>query len=78
MSNLKDRINAEKKATPTETAVKQILRETTKKKYPVNVIFDGEYEQTIRNAASAKGVGVATFIRMCVIEKLSKDKIDIN
>lgn len=74
MADLKDRMKREKSVAPTETAVQQITSTTPKKdKYPVNVVFDGEYEQAIRDMAKAKGVGVATFIKMCVMEKLNED-----
>jgi len=72
MADLKDRIKKEN--TPTAKVILGITDTAPKKeKYPVNIIFDGEYEKSIRDKAKLKGVPVATFIKMCVIEKLNED-----
>ena len=72
MADLKDRMK--KETTPTEKVILGITDTAPKKeKYPVSVVFDGEYEKAIRDKAKSKGVGPVTFIKMCVIEKLNED-----
>lgn len=72
MADLKDRMK--KESSPTEKVILGLTSVTAKKdKYPVNVIFDGEYENAIRDKAKSKGIGVAPFIKMCVMEKLNED-----
>ena len=72
MASLKDRIQKEVSATPTEKAVLAITGKTAKKeKYAVNVVFDGELEPAIRAKAKEYGVGVATFIKMLVNKELN-------
>ena len=44
--------------------------EHKKSKYPVNVVFDGELEEVIRQRAKERGVGVATYIKMLVAQDL--------
>lgn len=75
MSGLKDRIKKEKEAavTPTEKAVLSITGKSSKKdKYPVNVIFDGDQEQLIRDRAKELGLGVATYIKMLVHQDINE------
>lgn len=43
-----------------------------KKKYAVNVVFNAELEEKIRNKASDNGVGVATYIKMLVNQDINK------
>ncbi|NLC54685.1 MAG: hypothetical protein GX769_02225, partial [Erysipelothrix sp.] len=46
---LKDKVQKGKDAKPTDKTINQILgKRPTRKKYPVNIIFDGEIEQNIR------------------------------
>ena len=71
MANLKDRVKKEVTQTPTEAAVLTIAGK--KDKYPVNVIFDGELEAAIRQRAKEVGVGVATYIKMLVVQDLNKE-----
>ena len=69
MANLQDRRN--KEVTPTTSTVLNITGKTeAKKKYPVNVVFDGELEEAIRQRAKERGVGVATYIKMLVAQDL--------
>ena len=71
MSSLKDRLNKEREATPTEKVVLGITGNAPKKdKYAVNVIFDGAQEDAIRQRAKDLGVGVATYIKMLVAKDL--------
>lgn len=71
MADLKDRMKRE--VSPTEKAVLDIAGKKAKKdKYPVNVVFDGKDEAIIRKAAEVTGVGVATFIKIAVKEKLAQ------
>lgn len=44
----------------------------SKKKYAVNVVFDSELEYQIKAAAKARGLGVATYIKLLVNEDLKK------
>ena len=75
MAGLKDRI--QKEVTPTQAAVLNIAgKADAKKKYPVNVVFNGDEEPMIRKAAEVMGCGVATFIKIAVKEKMSK--MDLN
>ena len=71
MANLKDRMNKEVSAT--EAAVLNITgkAKSTKNKYPVNVVFDGEMEDSIRRRAKEYGLGVATYIKMLVNRDLN-------
>lgn len=71
MAGLKDRIN--KEVNPTEKAVLNIagLKVPTEekkegKKYAVNVLFDGNMEDAIKQRAKEMGMGVATYIKMLV------------
>lgn len=71
MANLQDKRNEE--VTPTTSTVLNIAgKAEAKKKYPVNVVFDGELEEAIRERAKKRGVGVATYIKILV----AKDLID--
>ena len=71
MAGLKDR--RQKEVTPTTAAVLGITgKKAPKEKYPVNVVFDGKDEAIIRKAAEATGVGVATFIKIAVREKMAQ------
>lgn len=75
MAGLKDR--RQKEVTPTQAAVLNIAgKKATREKYPVNVVFNGDEEPMIRKAAEMTGVGVATFIKIAVKEKMSK--MDLN
>ena len=69
MANLQDRMK--KEITPTAAAVLSIAGKTeAKKKYPVNVVFDGELEEAIRQRAKERGLGVATYIKTLVVQDL--------
>lgn len=71
MAGLKDRVK--KEVSPTASTVLGIAgKKTAKEKYPVNVVFDGKDEALIRKAAEATGVGVATFIKIAVKEKIAQ------
>lgn len=75
MSSFKDR--QAKQVNPVESAVLGIAGKaeptvTVKKKYAVNVLFDGDMEAAIRAKAEEKRVGVATYIKMLVNEDLNK------
>ena len=71
MANLQDKRNEE--VTPTTSTVLNIAgKAEAKKKYPVNVVFDGELEEAIRERAKKRGVSVATYIKILV----AKDLID--
>lgn len=75
MANLKDRVKRE--VSPTESAILNIAgKKAVKEKYPVNVVFDGKNEAIIRKAAEVTGVGVATFIKIAVKEKLTQMGLD--
>lgn len=77
MSSLKDRLNKEREANPTEKVVLGITGNAPKKeKYPVNVVFDGKDEAVIRKAAETMGVGVATFIKIAVRKEISAMGLD--
>lgn len=59
----------------TNNVVNTILgkeKESKKKKYAVNVIFDGKYEKEIKQLASDRGIGVATLIKMLVMQEINK------
>ena len=72
MADLRDRMK--KEVTPTAAAVLNIAgKAETKKKYPVNVVFDGELEEAIRQRAKERGLGVATYIKTLVVQDLNKD-----
>lgn len=47
--------------------------ELEKAKYPVNVVFGGELEEAIRQRAKERGLGVATYIKMLVVQDLNKE-----
>ena len=51
--------------------VKPIEKIEKKKKYAVNIVFDGEYEEKLKNKAKEKGIGVATYIKMLVINDIN-------
>lgn len=70
MGNLNERLKKEKNSSPTTKAVEQITGINKKAKYPVNVVFDGELEEQIRERAKVYGVGVATYIKMLVSKDL--------
>ena len=71
MADLKDRVKRE--VSPTEKAVLNIAGKKPKKdKYPVNVVFDGDLEDAIRQRAKEMGVGVATYIKMLVSKDLNQ------
>lgn len=70
MATLKDRTNKQKAATPTQIAVDTIIGK--KNKYAVNVVFDGNLEDAIRDKAKENGIGVATYIKMLVSQDLKK------
>lgn len=73
MANLKDRVQKGKDSKPTDKAINQILRKNkVRDKYPVNVVFDGELEQDIRDRAKELGLGVATYIKNLVARDLNK------
>lgn len=75
MSDLKARVKKGKEAKPTEVAINQILgKQEVKEKYPVNVVFDGELEQDIRDRAKELGLGVATYIKSLVVQDLNNTK----
>lgn len=58
---------------PTETAVLNIVgKGTSKPKYAVNVIFDGDMEGAIKERAKELGMGVATYIKMLVSKDLKE------
>lgn len=64
-----------KKEEATNNVVNTILgkeKESKKKKYAVNVIFDGKYEKEIKRLASDRGIGVATLIKMLVMQEINK------
>lgn len=67
MANLRDRQARENN--PTATAVKKIVGK--KEKYAVNIVFDGDLEQSIRAKAKEHGVGVATYIKLLVAKDLN-------
>lgn len=72
--SLKDRKSEQ--VNPTEQTILNITGKAPavkKEKYAVNVIFDGEMEESIREKAKEYGVGVATFIKMLVSKELNKD-----
>lgn len=72
MADLRDRIK--KEVTPTTAAVLNIAgKAEAKKKYPVNVVFDGEMEEAIRQRAKERGLGVATYIKTLVVQDLGKE-----
>lgn len=56
-----------------ETAEQCLLHESKKSKYPVNVVFDGELEEAIRQRAKERGLGVATYIKTLVVQDLNKE-----
>lgn len=69
MANLQDR--RKKEVTPTAAAVLNITgKAEAKKKYPVNVVFDGDLEEAIRQRAKERGLGVATYIKTLVVQDL--------
>ena len=71
MANLQDRMKRE--VSPTESTVLNIAGKKPKKdKYPVNVVFDGDLEEAIRQRAKENGVGVATYIKMLVSKDLNE------
>jgi len=71
MANLQDRLKRE--VSPTERAVLNIAGKKPKKdKYQVNVVFDGDLEEAIRQRAKENGVGVATYIKMLVSKDLNE------
>ena len=73
MANLQDR--RKKEVTPTAAAVLNIAGKTeVKKKYPVNVVFDGELEEAIRQRAKERGLGVATYIKTLVVQDLRDEQ----
>lgn len=72
MADLRDRMK--KEVTPTAAAVLNIAgKAEPKKKYPVNVVFDGELEEAIRQRAKERGLGVATYIKTLVVQDLNKE-----
>ena len=72
MADLRDRMK--KEVTPTAAAVLNIAgKAEAKKKYPVNVVFDGELEEAIRQRAKERGLGVATYIKTLVVQDLNKE-----
>lgn len=75
MASLNDRLKKEKESSPTKKAVEQItgVNKKVKTKYPVNVVFDGEVEEQIRERAKSYGVGVATYIKMLVSRDLQNE-----
>lgn len=71
MASLNDR--RQKEVTPTTATVLGITgKKAAKAKYPVNVIFDGELEDAIRQRAKEMGVGVATYIKMLVSKDINQ------
>ena len=70
MAGLQDRVKKEKN--PTEQVVLNITGKDAKKsKYPVNVVFDGDMEESIKARAKEYGMGVATYIKMLVSKDLN-------
>lgn len=55
-----------------QTTMNDFLPNEKKKKYAVNVVFDSELEYQIKAAAKARGLGVATYIKLLVNEDLKK------
>ena len=51
------------------------VAETKKKKYAVNIIFDGEMEPLIREAARNAGLPVASYIKHLVAQDINSKKI---
>ena len=47
--------------------------ESEKAKYPVNVVFDGELEEAIRQRSKERGLGVATYVKTLVVQDLNKE-----
>lgn len=71
MANFQDRIK--KSTNPAADTVLNIAGKTpSKKKYPVNVVFDGELEGAIRQRAKENGLGVATYIKTLVLRDLNQ------
>lgn len=56
-----------------ETEEQCLEYENRRSKYPVNVVFDGELEEAIRNRAKERGIGVATYIKTLVVQDLRKE-----
>ena len=76
MAILQDR--RKKEVTPTAAAILNITgknetKSEPKKKYPVNVVFDGEMEDAIRERAKERGLGVATYIKTLVMQDLREE-----
>lgn len=70
MTKLKVRVK--KEAAPTACPVLESTEQKVKKKkYPVNVVFDGDLEAAIRQRAKETGVGVATYIKILVSKDLN-------
>ena len=44
------------------------------KKYAVQIVFDKELEEKIKEAAKEQGIGVATYIKMLVVKDLKANK----
>lgn len=44
------------------------------KKYAVQIVFDKELEEKIKEAAKEQGIGVATYIKMLVVKDLKEQK----
>ena len=86
MAGLKDRVQKEKESrigSPTEKTISGLTAEgasapvrvaSKKERYTVNVIFDKKHEQPIRDAADHLGLGVSTFIKMCVVERINSGR----
>ena len=70
MASLKDRMKKEVVTTPTEAAVLSVAGKKKKEKYAVNVIFDSDMEEAIKQRAKENGIGVATYIKMLVSKDL--------
>lgn len=71
MANLNDR--RKKEVSPTESTILGLAgKKPAKTKYPVNVVFDGEMENAIRERAEELGLGVATYIKMLVTQDIKQ------
>lgn len=46
-------------------------KKPVREKYPVSVVFDGDVEQAIRSRAKELGLGVAPYIKNCVMKDLN-------
>lgn len=69
------------KGTVRNETVKEVVKdmvsgsaEKKKNKYRVNIVFDGDLEDEIREAAAQNGMKVATFIKWSVMKQINNNK----